>query len=225
MIRRALAAGHRPRSVLLAERWLTASATCSSAADVVPSTCDEPLLHALTGFDVHRGALAAMERLALRAGLPGPRCPPRRSCSRTSSTPPTSVPSSGPSPPWASTPSSSPHAAPTRCTGGPSGSRWVRCSRCRGRGSTGGPTASPSCARPGSSTDALARRRPITPRRAGRRPPERSPWCSAPRGDGLNAVRSPRSDLGVRIPMAGGVDSLNVAAAAAVAFWALRVRD
>jgi len=26
----------------------------------------------------------------------------------------------------------------------------------------------------------------------------------------------------VRIPMAGGVDSLNVAAAAAVAFWALR---
>jgi tRNA G18 (ribose-2'-O)-methylase SpoU len=28
----------------------------------------------------------------------------------------------------------------------------------------------------------------------------------------------------VRIPMAGGVDSLNVAAAGAVAFWATRVR-
>ena len=30
------------------------------------------------------------------------------------------------------------------------------------------------------------------------------------------------ADLTVRIPMAGGVDSLNVAAASAVAFWALR---
>ena len=30
-------------------------------------------------------------------------------------------------------------------------------------------------------------------------------------------------DVTVTIPMAGGVDSLNVAAAAAVAFWALRM--
>jgi len=29
-------------------------------------------------------------------------------------------------------------------------------------------------------------------------------------------------DLVIRIPMAGGVDSLNVAAASAVAMWALR---
>ena len=32
------------------------------------------------------------------------------------------------------------------------------------------------------------------------------------------------ADLTVRIPMAGGVDSLNVAAASAVAMWALRPR-
>ena len=32
------------------------------------------------------------------------------------------------------------------------------------------------------------------------------------------------ADLAVRIPMAGGVDSLNVAAAGAVALWALRGR-
>lgn len=32
------------------------------------------------------------------------------------------------------------------------------------------------------------------------------------------------ADVVVRIPMAGGVDSLNVAPAAAVAFWATRVR-
>ncbi len=42
-------------------------------------------------------------------------------------------------------------------------------------------------------------------------------------GDGLKARTVAAADLVVRIPMAGGVDSLNVAAAAAVAFWATRV--
>ena len=41
-------------------------------------------------------------------------------------------------------------------------------------------------------------------------------------GHGLKPVTVAQSDLVVRIPMAGGVDSLNVAAAAAVAFWATR---
>ena len=52
-----------------------------------------------------------------------------------------------------------------------------------------------------------------------------SPWCSAPRGTGCRAARIAAVDVTVRIPMAGGVDSLNVAAAGAVAAWALRVRD
>lgn len=43
-------------------------------------------------------------------------------------------------------------------------------------------------------------------------------------GDGLSAQTVAESDFTVRIPMARGVDSLNVAAAAAVAFWQLRVR-
>ena len=42
-------------------------------------------------------------------------------------------------------------------------------------------------------------------------------------GHGLKASTVAACDLVVRIPMAGGVDSLNVAAAAAVAFWATRV--
>ena len=42
-------------------------------------------------------------------------------------------------------------------------------------------------------------------------------------GDGLKPRTIASADLVVRIPMAGGVDSLNVAAAAAVAFWATRV--
>ena len=62
-----------------------------------------------------------------------------------------------------------------------------------------------------------------------------SPACTAPdsrvavvlgtEGDGLAARTIAAADAVVRIPMAGGVDSLNVAAAAAVAFWALRARE
>lgn len=43
-------------------------------------------------------------------------------------------------------------------------------------------------------------------------------------GDGLAGDTIARCDYTVRIPMAHGVDSLNVAAASAVAFWALRAR-
>lgn len=44
-------------------------------------------------------------------------------------------------------------------------------------------------------------------------------------GDGLPHETIAEADYVVRIPMSHGVDSLNVAAAAAVAFWELRVRD
>ena len=43
-------------------------------------------------------------------------------------------------------------------------------------------------------------------------------------GDGLNEHTIEMCDYTLRIPMAHGVDSLNVAAAAAVAFWTLRVQ-
>lgn len=43
-------------------------------------------------------------------------------------------------------------------------------------------------------------------------------------GNGLQAKTIEMSDYTVRIPMSHGVDSLNVAAASAVAFWQLRVR-
>ena len=44
-------------------------------------------------------------------------------------------------------------------------------------------------------------------------------------GDGLAAQTIERCDYTVRIPMQHGVDSLNVAAASAVAFWELRARE
>lgn len=43
-------------------------------------------------------------------------------------------------------------------------------------------------------------------------------------GDGLSSQTIAQSDYTVRIPMSHGVDSLNVAAAGAVAFWQLRVK-
>ena len=56
-------------------------------------------------------------------------------------------------------------------------------------------------------------------------PPERMALVLGTEGDGLSRRTLAAVDLTVRIPMAGGVDSLNVAAAGAVAAWALRVRD
>ena len=69
VIRRALAARHRPRSFLMAERWLTdlADVVADAEAAGVPVFVGSPaLLEQLTGFHLHRGALAAMQRPASR---------------------------------------------------------------------------------------------------------------------------------------------------------------
>ena len=54
-------------------------------------------------------------------------------------------------------------------------------------------------------------------------PPEKLALVLGTEGDGLSRGAVAAADLVVRIPMSGGVDSLNVAAASAVAFWATRV--
>lgn len=61
VIERALAAGHRPRSVLVSERWLDSVAHLVPAATPV-FVASDAALEAVTGYNVHRGALAAMER-------------------------------------------------------------------------------------------------------------------------------------------------------------------
>ena len=50
-----------------------------------------------------------------------------------------------------------------------------------------------------------------------------NPIVMGTEGDGLPPETIAEADYVVRIPMVHGVDSLNVAAAAAVAFWQLRV--
>ena len=68
VIRRALAAGHRPRSYLMAARWLTdlADLVERAEADGIPVYVGEhDVIESLTGFHLHRGALAAMQRPVL----------------------------------------------------------------------------------------------------------------------------------------------------------------
>ncbi|WP_427385516.1 TrmH family RNA methyltransferase [Janibacter sp. G56] len=67
IIRRALRAGHRPRSFLMATRWLTdlADLVADAEAQGIPVfTAEHDVIESLTGFHLHRGALAAMHRPA-----------------------------------------------------------------------------------------------------------------------------------------------------------------
>ncbi len=62
VIQRALAAGHRPRSVLTLEKWLPDLEPMLGDSDVPCYVAPPEVLEELTGFHLHRGALAAMHR-------------------------------------------------------------------------------------------------------------------------------------------------------------------
>ncbi|MET3205871.1 UNVERIFIED_ORG: tRNA G18 (ribose-2'-O)-methylase SpoU [Arthrobacter sp. UYEF13] len=63
VLRRALAAGHRPRSFFLAEKWLANLQDLLTAYPDVPAFIGSAaLLEEITGFHLHRGAMAAMQR-------------------------------------------------------------------------------------------------------------------------------------------------------------------
>lgn len=66
VITRALAAGHRPRAVLLLEQWLDPLRDLLEPFDIPVYVGSSALLESLTGFNLHRGALAAMHRPNLR---------------------------------------------------------------------------------------------------------------------------------------------------------------
>jgi len=67
VIRRALAAGHQPRSFLMARKWLEsfADVLATLPADFPVFVGEDDVLTEITGFHLHRGALAAMRRPAL----------------------------------------------------------------------------------------------------------------------------------------------------------------
>lgn len=63
VIRRAIATGYPVRSLLMARRWAEPLADVLGEAPVY--VVDDEVAEAVTGFPVHRGALASMERLPL----------------------------------------------------------------------------------------------------------------------------------------------------------------
>jgi tRNA G18 (ribose-2'-O)-methylase SpoU len=63
IIRRAIEAGYRPRSFLLAERWLDGLYDVLTRWPAVPVyVVTEDVAEQVTGFHVHRGALASLQR-------------------------------------------------------------------------------------------------------------------------------------------------------------------
>lgn len=150
VIRRALAAGHRPRSFLMAERWLTdlADVVERAEADGIPVYVgDHEVIESLTGFHLHRGALAAMHRPVLPS-VGDLVAKASRVLVLEDIVDHTNVGAV-----FRSAAALGIDAvlvtlgAPIRCTAGPFESPWARYFRCRGHASTPGPMASRAYAR------------------------------------------------------------------------------
>ncbi|MGI9825138.1 TrmH family RNA methyltransferase [Agromyces sp. Marseille-Q5079] len=224
VIRRAIRAGHRPRSVLMEEKWLPGLESELAPFDVPVHLADADQLEAITGYRVHRGALAAFERpdlpepAALLAGA-------RRVVVLEDIVDHTNVGAIFRS--VAALGADAVLVSP-RCAD-PLYRRSVRVSM----GTvfqvpwTRLPEWSESVALlhdAGFSIAALAlSERSIGLRELAAEAPERLALVFGAEGDGLSRTALEAADRVVRIPMAHGVDSLNVAAAAAVVLYALQV--
>ncbi|MDO4899862.1 RNA methyltransferase [Actinomyces sp.] len=245
VISRAVAAGHAPRSFLMAPRhWeqmrpvIAAATGCGGSddgGDVPVFIAPEELLETLTGFHLHRGALAAMHRPALvgvtelLAGARGG-AGARRIAVLEDLVDHTNVGAVFRS---AAALGVDAVLVTPRCAdplyrrsvrvsmGTVFQVPWTRIERW---------PALDELHAGGWTVAALA----LTDDSVGLDDFVASPACTDPEGrvavvlgaegDGLSRRTIAAADAVVRIPMAGGVDSLNVAAAAAVAFWELRAR-
>ena len=224
---RALAAGHRPRSVLLAPRWLpdvlAMLAAAPAAGDVPVFVAEEPVLEAITGFHVHRGALAAMHRPALPP-LGDVLAGARRVAVLEDIVDHTNVGAAFRS---AAALGVDAVLVTPRCAD-PLYRRSVRVSmgtvfQVPWTRIDPWPAGVDDLRAAGFVVAALALSdESISLDELVADPPERLALVLGAEGDGLKPRTIASADLVVRIPMAGGVDSLNVAAAAAVAFWATR---
>ena len=224
VIGRALDAGHRPRSVLMEERWVEPLAGLLARVGDVPVYVGTPdVVRAITGYRMHRGALASMHRPTLPdvadlLGAPGP----RRIVVLEDVVDHTNV------------------GAIIRSVAALGADAVLVTPRCADplyrrsvRVSMGTvfqvpwtridpwPEGADLLRAAGFTVAALA----LTPdavRIDEVRPADRLALVLGTEGAGIARQTLARADLAVRIPMHGGVDSLNVAAAAAVAIWALR---
>jgi len=228
VIRRALAAGHRPRSFLMAQRWLTdlSDLVVQAESDGVPVYfAQHPVIEAMTGFHLHRGALASMHRPALLAPQVLLKDASRvviledivdhtnvgavfRSAAALGVdavliTPRCADPL---------------YRRAVRVSMGTVFQvPWTRIDRWPGGVQVlreyGFTVVAFALGDGAISLDDLAANQP-----------DRLAMIFGTEGDGLSRLAVKGADLVVKIPMAGGVDSLNMAAASAVAIWALRPR-
>ena len=224
VIRRAVAAGHRPRSVLTEPRWLGPMHDLIvelEAARVPVYTAEAAVLRSVTGYQVHRGALAAMHR---------PSLPPPRSLLAGANRVLACIDMVD-------------HAnvgAVFRSAAALGVDAVVVSAACADplyrraiKVSMGTVLTQPWTRMPPGDVATMLRDSGFTV--AALTPaadaldlgtlaegvPDRLALLLGTEGDGLSAELAGSADLRVRIPMAPGVDSLNVAAAAAVACWAL----
>jgi tRNA G18 (ribose-2'-O)-methylase SpoU len=222
VIRRALAAGYRPRSLVMAPEWL--ERMVGLVADVGAPVYSAPydVLRSLTGFHVHRGALASFHRQPLpdvttvAAGA-------HRLVVLEDIVSHTNL------------------GAIFRCAAALGMDGVVLSPSCADplyrrsvRVSMGEVFAIPY-ARAGAWPAALDDLRAggfrllaLTPAESATPLPDLAPRDDerlgvllGSEGPGLSAAALERSDVQVQIPMAAAVDSLNVAAAAAITFWEL----
>ena len=227
VIRRALTAGHQMRSLLMAPRWLTdlGDVVAQAVADGIPVFVGEAaVLESITGFHVHRGALAAMSRPTLPE-VATVLADARRVVILEDIVDHTNVGAIFRS---AAALGVDAVLVTPRCAD-PFYRRAIRVSM----GTVFQVPWTRITPWPGSIDDLRAAGFTIAAFGLGDRardldavaahPPERLAVVLGTEGDGLSRHTVAACDFEVRIPMAGGVDSLNVAAASAVAMWALRV--
>jgi tRNA G18 (ribose-2'-O)-methylase SpoU len=224
VIRRAIGAGHRPRSVLMEEKWLPGLEAALAPFDIPVHLADPDQLEAITGYRVHRGALAAFERPVLRD--PGELLEgARRVVVLEDIVDHTNVGAIFRS--VAALGADAVLVSP-RCAD-PLYRRAVRVSmgtvlQVPWTRLPDWPDAAALLHAHGFSIAALALADDaVTLRALAADPPERLALVFGAEGDGLSSTALDAADRVVTIPMAHGVDSLNVAAAAAVVLYALAV--
>ena len=224
VIERALRAGHVPRSVLMTDRWLPDVEPLVADHDGEIFVGDAALLETLTGYHLHRGALAAMHRPELpsvASVLQGA----RRVVVLEDVVDHTNV------------------GAIFRAVAGLGADAVLITPRCADplyrrsvRVSMGTvlqvpwtrlpewPSGTALLREAGFEVAALALSDvAVTLDAYAAAPPDRVALLLGTEGDGLSRAALQAADTVVTIPMLHGVDSLNVAAASAVALWALRV--
>lgn len=229
VIRRALLSGYRMRSMLLTEKWAEVMSDVIAEADAPVHLVSPAVAEAVTGYHVHRGALAAMQRAPLPApeellAPEGRTDGPRRIAVFEDIVDHTNLGAAFRS---AAALGVDAVLVTPRCAD-PLYRRSVKVSMgtvfqvpwtrtgpwpqsiatLRAHGYL---TAALALDADAVDLDTLAARRAA-----------RLALVFGAEGDGLRPATVAGADLTVRIPMAHGVDSLNVAAASAVAFYATR---